>query len=348
MEPAAAHRAAAGISSHTLHPAHLQLPETVHRDGHGRLQIRWVYTASIIAIHVAALAACIPWLFSWTGLVLCLAGLYIFGTLGVNVGFHRLLTHRSFACPLWVERGLALLGVCCLQEGPARWVAIHRQHHQHSDEQPDPHSPLVRFFWGHIGWLLVANSATDTMGLYQRYAPDLTRQPFYLNLERRLNWLWVYLLHAVLIVAAAALIGRAVLGDWAQAGQLAASVLVWGVLLRTVLVWHITWSVNSLSHLFGYQSHDTGENSRNNWLVALISNGEGWHNNHHADQCSAAHGHAWYEVDVSYLTIVAMEKLGLARKVRRPKPAAAVTAAATPAPTPVITARTARTSSGSH
>ena len=106
--------------------------------------------------------------------------------------------------------------------------------------------------------------------------------------------------------------------DLQESLRLTASMVVWGVVLRTVLVWHITWSVNSLSHLFGYQSHDTGENSRNNWLVALISNGEGWHNNHHADQRSAAHGHKWYELDVSYLTILAMERVGLATKVMRP------------------------------
>lgn len=296
----------------------MPLPLTVRATTRTHLRIRWTYTISIITVHVLALAACLPWFFSWPGLIACLLGLYVFGTLGVNIGFHRLLTHRSFQCGKGLERLLALLGVCCLQEGPGRWVAIHRQHHQHSDEQPDPHSPLVAFFWGHIGWLLVSNSATDSMHLYQRYARDLMTQRFYMRLERRLTWLWVYVAHALVIVGLTLVIGWAITRDWAAAGRLAASMLVWGVLLRTVLVWHITWSVNSLSHLFGYQSHDTGENSRNNWLVALISNGEGWHNNHHADQRSAAHGHKWYELDVSYLTILALEKAGLASKVMRP------------------------------
>lgn len=281
-------------------------------------RIRWAYTISIIAVHLLALLALVPEFFSWTAVVACLLGLYVFGTLGVNIGFHRLLTHRSFACPKWVERVLAILGVCCLQEGPGRWVAIHRAHHQHSDEQPDPHSPLVAFFWGHVGWLLVSNASTDSIEVYQRYARDILSQRFYLRLERRLNWLWVYVLHAAAI-AAVALIGHwAIVGDWRAAAWFAGGVVVWGVLVRTVLVWHITWSVNSLSHLFGYQSHDTGENSRNNWLVALISNGEGWHNNHHADQRCAAHGRKWYEVDVSYLTILAMEAVGLASRVMKP------------------------------
>lgn len=296
----------------------MQLPESVKPTEKSKLRIRWTYSLSILGVHALALLAISPWFFSWAGVVACVLGVYVFGTLGINVCFHRLLTHRSFACSTAMERGLALIGVCSLQEGPGRWVAIHRQHHQHSDERPDPHSPLVAFFWGHIGWLLVTNDQTDTMQLYHRYAQDLMKQRFYMNLERRLNWLWVYIAHAVLFALVALLVGYGVWRDWSGAAQFAASVVVWGVLLRTVLLWHITWSVNSLSHLFGYQSHDTGENSRNNWLVALISNGEGWHNNHHADPRCAAHGHKWYELDVSYISIVVMEKLGLAKRVMRP------------------------------
>lgn len=282
-------------------------------------------------MHAIAFAALSPALFTWTGVVLCVLGLYVFGTLGINLGYHRLLTHRSFACSRWLERMVAILGVCCLQEGPARWVAIHRKHHQHSDEEPDPHSPLVAFIWGHVGWLLIENRETDSYHILHRYSRDLVSQPFYLNLERRLNWLWVYLLHAAVYGVVALAVGLAIMRtvsgetagwlglNWNEAGRFALSVVLWGVVVRTVLVWHITWSVNSLSHLFGYRTHlDTGENSRNNWFVALISNGEGWHNNHHADQRSAAHGHAWYELDVTYLSILALQAAGLARNVAYP------------------------------
>lgn len=282
------------------------------------LRIRWTYAISIVVVHLLALLAFVPWFFSWTGVVLAILGCYVFGTLGVNVCFHRLLTHRSFKCPKWVEKSLAILGVCCLQEGPGRWVSIHRKHHQHSDEQPDPHSPLVTFLWGHVGWLVIENRDTDSFHLYQKYARDLLTQPFYLNLERRLNWFWVYLAHAVVFAVGGLLAGLAFLPGWPEALQFSASVVLWGVVVRTVLVWNITWSVNSLSHLFGYQSHDTGENSRNNWFVALISNGEGWHNNHHADQNCAAHGHKWWELDVTYLSIRALELVGLATDVKRP------------------------------
>jgi stearoyl-CoA desaturase (delta-9 desaturase) len=290
----------------------LPLPETVNK-----YRIRWSYAGSILVLHVLALLAFVPALFTWTGFAAMLAGCYVFGTLGVNLCFHRLLTHRSFRCSKRTEYFLALLGVCCLQEGPGRWTAIHRKHHQESDERPDPHSPLVNFLWGHVGWLITENRATDTFHMYQRYARDLLSQPFYLNLERRLNWLWVYAAHVVIFAALGLGIGWAVEGDWKGAGLFAASFVLWGVVVRTVVVWHITWSVNSLSHLWGYKSHNTGENSRNNWFVALISNGEGWHNNHHADQRSAAHGHKWWELDVTYLTIRAMEVVGLASHVMR-------------------------------
>ncbi len=293
-------------------PHRLPLPAAVNIR-----RIRWSYATSIIVMHLVALLAISPWFFSWTGVVCCVLGLYIFGTLGINLCFHRLLTHRSFTCPRWVERSLAILGVCCLQEAPGRWVAIHRRHHQHSDEQPDPHSPLVTFLWGHVGWLVVENRDTDSFCLYQRYAGDLLRQRFYLNMERSLRWLWIYLAHAAVIAAVSLGAGWLLTGEWPGAIKFMSSILIWGVVVRTVLVWHITWSVNSLSHVFGYQSHDTGENSRNNWLVALISNGEGWHNNHHADQRSAAHGHTWWELDITYLTIRAMAAVGLAKNVMR-------------------------------
>ncbi|MBX3359665.1 MAG: fatty acid desaturase [Phycisphaeraceae bacterium] len=281
------------------------------------IRIRWTYALSIVALHLLALLAFVPWFFSWTGVAACVAGLYVFGTLGINLGYHRLLTHRSFRCSKWLEHTVAILGVCCLQEAPGRWVAIHRKHHQHSDEQPDPHSPLVTFLWGHVGWLVIENRESDSFQMYHRYAGDLLRQPFYLGLERRLRWFWVYVAHAAVFGLVGLGAGLLLERDWARAAQFALSLVLWGVVVRTVLVWHITWSVNSLSHLWGYKSHETGENSRNNWFVALISNGEGWHNNHHADQQSAAHGHRWWELDVTYLTIRALGAIGLATHIKR-------------------------------
>src|SRR5262249_2620725 len=141
-----------------------------------------------VAFHLTLPLVFVPWLFSWTGLILIPVGNYVFCSLGIGAGFHRLLTHRSFRCPKWVERVFAILGVCTLMEGPARWVMTHRIHHQHSDHTPDPHSPMVSWYWGHMGWLFVENRQLDRVGTYERYARDLLQDPFYFRLERNFVW----------------------------------------------------------------------------------------------------------------------------------------------------------------
>ena len=282
--------------------------------------IDWPYAVSFVLYHVLALLALVPWLFSWAGLTAFLLGIYVFGTLGVNLCFHRLLTHRSFTCPKWLEHFFAVLGVCCLQDTPARWVAVHRMHHQHSDEPDDPHSPLVTFFWGHMGWLLVPNHRLSRMDLYERYAKDVLRDRFYLTLERRLLWVWVNLAQWAVFFLLGFLPGWALSGELSEGVRLGLSLLVWGVFLRTVVVWHITWSVNSVTHLWGYRNYDTDENSRNNVLIGFLSNGEGWHNNHHAQPRAAAHGHKWWEFDVTYLSIRALQIVGLAGNVVQFRP----------------------------
>jgi len=253
-------------------------------------------------IHVLALAAIIPWLFSWTGVALALTGCYTFGTLGINLGFHRLLTHRSFKCSLWFEHALAVIGVCCLEKSPGQFVATHRVHHQHEADDEDPHSPLVTLFWGHMGWLFRENRKVDNLLTYDHYARDVYRDPFYRKLERRLGYFWVYLAHALVFYLVGLAIGLYVSGGSAVAG------VQFGL---SVLVWHITWSVNSVAHVWGYKNYATRGNSRNNILIGLISNGDGWHNNHHADQRAAAHGHKWWELDVSYITLLVLRKCGL-------------------------------------
>jgi stearoyl-CoA desaturase (delta-9 desaturase) len=266
----------------------------------------------IVGFHLLALLACVPWLFSWSGLAWAIGGLYLFGTLGINIGYHRLLTHRGFACPRWLEHWLSVLGACCWQGTPMNWVAIHRMHHQHSDEPGDPHCPRESFFWSHMGWFLIYDPAIYNIGTYDRYARDLFQDRFYKWLERPLVWRNLHRIQWAAFLGAGALVGGLVTGSGWGALQLGLSWLVWGVLLRTVMVWHITWSVNSVTHLWGYRNHQTADDSRNNWLVGLVSNGEGWHNNHHADPRSAAHGHRWWELDVSFLTIRVLQRLGLA------------------------------------
>ena len=293
----------------------LNRPPTV--DGAGFI---WAYVIFVPLFHLMLPLVFVPWLFSWTGLLLVPLGCYVFGGLGLGAGYHRLLTHRSFRCPKWVERTLAVLGVCSLQDTPARWVMIHRLHHQHADRQPDPHSPLVTLFWGHMGWLMVKNRLLSSPDTYYRYARDILQDPFYLRFERGLLWVWVYLAHALLFYLAGFAAGWAMSGELMGGVQFGSSLLLYGVIVRTVYTWHVTWGINSFGHLWGYRNYETNENSRNNWFFALIGNGEGWHNNHHGDPRSAAHGHhRWWEIDITYLTIRGLELIGLASDVVRPR-----------------------------
>lgn len=289
-------------------------------------RIRWRYAIVIGVVHVLACLALLPGLFSWTGVAACVVGVHLFGA-GINLGYHRLLTHRSFRTPKWVEYTLASLAICSLEDTPVQWVAVHRMHHAHSDDVPDPHSPLVTFLWSHLGWLLMVNPKIDTLAFRERYAPDLLRDRFYFNLEKY-GYLQVAIaLGQVLVFFPAGFVAGWLAGGIAEGARLGASVVVWGVFLRIVLVWHITWSVNSLSHLFGYRTYATGEGSRNNWLVALLAVGEGWHNNHHADPTAASVQHRWWEIDISYYEIKLLEALGLARDIVKPRHLRAPTAA---------------------
>jgi stearoyl-CoA desaturase (delta-9 desaturase) len=290
----------------------LEPPETVS----GKLFSSNVST--LVVLHLLALFAFVPWLFSWTGVVLVFVGNFVFGSLGINIGYHRLLTHRSFQCPKWLERTFALCGICALQDSPIHWVAAHRMHHQHADTHPDPHSPLVNFLWGHFGWLVFKNRQLRKRSTLAKYAPDLLRDPFHARLHRHRVWLWVYVVHAALYLGAGCAAGWVMTRTAAGALQFGLSVLVWGVVVRTVYTWHVTWAVNSVTHLWGYRNYETGENSRNNWIVALLTHGEGWHNNHHADQRSARHGHRWWEFDPIYWTILLLRAAGLATNVLAP------------------------------
>ena len=297
-------------------PTYRSLPLPVQVDS--RILQR-TYAMSFVVLHLLALLIFVPWLFSWTGVIAFFAGVTIFGQLGIPVCYHRQLTHRSFETPKWLERSFVVLALCSAQDTPAKWVAWHRKHHNHSDEREDPHSPLVNLFWSHIGWLCVKNRSLTTISFYEKYARDILKDPFYMYLERR--WLtiaWIYLGHAAAYFLVSWAVAYAVLQESAAALQLALSLLVWGVIARTVYVWHITWSVNSLSHVFGYRNFETEDNSRNNWLVALITGGEGWHNNHHADQAAASVQRRWWEFDLNYYIIKCLEWMGLATNVVAP------------------------------
>jgi fatty-acid desaturase len=299
------------ISTTTTPAPVLQRPSQVNVTA-----IQWGFVLSFAVMHGLALLALLPWFFSWSGVIAFWAGVVVFGQIGIPVCYHRQLTHRSFKTPKWLEHIFVVLALCSAQETPAKWVAWHRKHHGNSDEREDPHTPLVNFFWSHIGWLCVKNRSLSPLSFYEKYSRDILLDPFYMYLERRrLAFAWIYLLHAAIYFLASWGISYAVWHDNAVALQMALSILVWGVIARTVYVWHITWSVNSLSHIFGYRNFATDDHSRNNWFVALITGGEGWHNNHHADQAAASVRTRWWEIDLSYLFIKSLELMGLATNI---------------------------------
>jgi stearoyl-CoA desaturase (delta-9 desaturase) len=277
----------------------------------------WLALTWAAGCHLLALLIFVPWFFSWTGVVLLIVGIHLFGMIGINLGFHRLLTHRSFACPLWLERCLVILGTCCAHESPAYWVAVHRRHHHFADKPMDPHTPRESFFWGHIGW--IARKSPDMLRgpLTRRYAQDVLRDPLCAWLEDHFQAV-VLLSWAVFLVggwASAVLMGLGL----HDAAQLALSIFIWGVVARTVYVWHVSCFVNSVTHLWGYRAYETADESRNNLFVGYFAHGEGWHNNHHADPSAAMHGHRAWEFDPVFWVIRILAALGLARDIVMPK-----------------------------
>ncbi|MFM8360962.1 MAG: acyl-CoA desaturase [Verrucomicrobiota bacterium] len=249
---------------------------------------------------------------SWLHLGIGLA-FYSVTLLGITLGFHRLFTHRSFAAVGWVRGALAIAGSMACQGPVLYWVACHRKHHRHSDHAGDPHSPhlagtgalgWLRGGWhAHVGWML--NHEPDN---YFRLAPDLLRDRALMRINR-LYFVWVFagILLPGLIAAAAT---RSWSGLWTG--------MVWGGLVRIFVVHHATWSVNSLCHLFGRSPFRTDDESRNNAVCALLTFGEGWHNNHHAFPTSARHGLRWWQIDATYLVIRLLSGMRLAWDIRLP------------------------------
>ncbi len=259
--------------------------------------LKWDIILGLVILHLGALLA--PWTFTWKGFW-TLVVLQFITAVGITLGYHRYLTHRNFRCPKWVEYAITLAGLHALQGGPIKWVSTHRIHHAFSDRPSDPHSPNRGFWWAHIGWLCIYDKLIDDPKSYEKFVPDLLQDPVHRFLEKTV------VLHAIVLGALLLLWGGL-------------SALIWGLFLRTVIVYHTTWLVNSAAHVWGYQTYTTNEGSRNNWWVALLTFGEGWHNNHHAYPHSAAHGLRWWELDVTYLTIRLMKALRLVRRVQLPK-----------------------------
>lgn len=250
-------------------------------------------------IHLGALAAFIPALFHLSDLIVFAVLAYATGALGVTLCYHRVLTHRSLRLRKPIEYCFALFGTLALQGDPIRWVAVHRKHHAHADHDGDPHNIALGFKWAHVDWLYRHNIAYPTEDEIARFAPDLYADPFYRALS--------YLALPLQLGLALALFFA---GGWAW--------LVWGTFVRLVFSYHTTWFVNSAAHMLGYRTYRTTDRSTNCWWVALLSFGEGWHNNHHAFPFSARHGLRWFEVDMTWWHVKALEFLRLADRIRIP------------------------------
>jgi fatty-acid desaturase len=260
--------------------------------------LNWITTGFMLAFHVGAIVAL--FMFSWKGLAAAIFLWWLSGSLGIGMGYHRLLTHRGYKTPRWVEYLMTICGTMALEGGPIAWVATHRMHHQNTDKEGDPHSPNDGGLWAHIGWIITGKAMHRNTAELLPYVPDLRKQKFYMWISK---YHWVPLAGLGVILYA--------IGGW--------SCMMWGVFLRTVVGLHATWLVNSATHMWGSQRFITGDLSTNSFWVAILTFGEGWHNNHHASPQSARHGLAWYEVDVNWYGISALRMLGLAWDVKLQK-----------------------------
>ncbi len=286
----------------------------VRKNQHWEHGLEWPAVLWIGSLHLGALAA--PFCFTWYALWLTVLLSWVTGGLGVCLGYHRLLTHSSFETYPIVRRLLALFGNMAGEGPPIMWVAAHRKHHRFSDQDHDPHSPRDGAWWSHMLWMFPHYGSQHWAQLYRQYTPDLLKDPFLRLLDR--TFLWWHLAFGIMLFG---------LGCALDHGSLrtGASFVVYGMFLRLVWVLHVTWAVNSASHIWGYRNYATRDNSRNLWWVGILAYGEGWHNNHHAFPRSAPHGHRWWEIDLTHWAIRAMQVTGLAWNiVEKPVPTSAV------------------------
>ncbi|MDT5294313.1 MAG: sn stearoyl-lipid 9-desaturase [Acidobacteriota bacterium] len=257
--------------------------------------INWTTSIFMVIFHVGAVAALFT--FSWTALIVTLALWWVSGSLGIGMGFHRLLTHRGYKTPKFVEYFLTICGTLTVEGGNIDWVVTHRIHHAHTDAPGDPHSPRDGGWWAHMGWVLRGTAQKHGEEVMQRYAPDLMKDKFQVWLNR-FYWVPQVVLGVTLFA----------LGGW--------TLMLWGIFLRVTVGFHATWLVNSATHMWGSRRFVTTDDSTNLWWVALLTFGEGWHNNHHAHPTAARHGLTWYEIDMNWWGIRTLELLGLAKDIK--------------------------------
>jgi fatty-acid desaturase len=258
--------------------------------------LNWITVTFMVLFHAGAIAAL--FMISWKAVFISLALWWVSGSLGIGMGFHRLLTHRGYKTPKFIEYFLTFCGALALEGGAINWVVTHRIHHAHTDHEGDPHTPRDGRWWAHMGWILRGTAQQHEDSVMRRYAPDLMKDPVHVWMNR--------LYFVPLILSGIALLA---IGGW--------SLMFVGVFLRVTIGLHATWLVNSATHLWGTRRFETTDDSTNSWWVALLSFGEGWHNNHHAHPRAAKHGLTWYEIDINWYGIRTLQFLGLAKNIRQ-------------------------------
>jgi fatty-acid desaturase len=261
-----------------------------------RTGVNWTTSVFMIIFHVGAIAALFT--FSWSALAATLILWWVSGSLGVGMGFHRLLTHRGYKVPKPLEYFLTLCGTLSLEGGQIDWVATHRIHHAFTEQSGDPHTPRDGKWWAHMGWILTGTAQQHGEAVLRRYAPDLMKDRFHVLVNR---FYWVPLTLSGIILFA--------FGGW--------TMLLWAVFFRVTFGLHATWLVNSATHLWGSRRFVTTDDSTNLWWVALLTFGEGWHNNHHAHPVAARHGVKWYEIDLNWYGIWLLKQLGFAKSIKK-------------------------------
>jgi fatty-acid desaturase len=269
----------------------------------------WLTLVIMIAIHIGAIAAL--FMFSWKPFLVSMFLWWVAAGFGIGMGYHRLLTHRGYKTSRWMEYLLTICGTLTLEGGPIAWVATHRKHHQNTDKEGDPHSPGEGAFWAHVGWIVTGEAMHNDSGELLPYVPELRKDKFHVWISK---WHWIPITTLAILLL--------VFGGWQY--------LFWGIFFRTVLGLHSTWLVNSATHMWGSRRFPTRDTSRNSLWVALLTFGEGWHNNHHAHPQSSRHGLAWYEFDPNWYGISVLRFFGLVWDVKarslHPKPEEVVAA----------------------
>jgi sn-2 palmitoyl-lipid 9-desaturase len=297
------------LTAKELRAADTELIYNIHNpEKFSQGKIDWITLGWMVVMHAGALVA--PFFFSWSALGAAVVLHWLTCSIGICLGYHRYLSHRSLKLKTPSEFFVLWAGAISGEGSPLTWASNHRLHHQRSDQKGDPHSPNDGKWWSHLLWLFTSMGPVEQEKLFQRYCPELLDRPMIRFFEKT-YFAWIVI--SGLLLAGLGFATGGVFG--------AVSFVLWALCLRMVVAYHSTWFVNSATHLWGYRNYETRDRSRNLWWVALVSYGEGWHNNHHAHPSMAPAGHRWWEIDMTWWAIKFLKLIGQASDVKDKLPA---------------------------